>query len=88
MTDKTKREVTPTFSDLVDMVRNNYEAGLGIDIGYAKAAKAVDKAIQGHVNQQVLEALEKVKSKAIENLNFVKVVGVSSIEEIEKEYKP
>ena len=59
-----------TFSDVVDMIRNNHEVDTGHKIGYAEAAKKLDKAIepiiqnyndtkqaiQAHIDKKVNEA--------------------------------
>ncbi len=63
-----------TFSDVVDMIRNNHEVDTGHKIGYAEAAKKLDKAIepiiqnyndtkqaiQAHIDKRVNEVLDRV----------------------------
>jgi hypothetical protein len=41
-----KKQVKPTFSDIVDLVRKHYLEAFGVEMGYAKAAELVDEAIR------------------------------------------
>lgn len=50
-----------TFSDLVDMVRNNHEVNTGNKIGYAKAASLVDIAIAPNIESYVTTRVKEAE---------------------------
>lgn len=76
-----KETIKPSFSDIVDLVRQRYLEGFGLKIGYAEAAKYVDEAIAPYIHQEVRTVLDRLEKQAETPPGYVevKVVHLSAI---------